>query len=48
MTVAPSAACRPPDIAQGGIAYVPETMAVFADLTVAENMTLAARSRSDR
>ena len=33
-----------PDIAQGGIAYVPETMAVFADLTVAENMTLAARS----
>jgi len=33
-----------PDIAQAGIAYVPETMAVFADLTVAENMTLAARS----
>jgi branched-chain amino acid transport system ATP-binding protein len=33
-----------PDIAQSGIAYVPETMAVFADLTVAENMTLAARS----
>jgi len=33
-----------PDIAQDGIAYVPETMAVFADLTVAENMTLAARS----
>jgi ABC-type branched-subunit amino acid transport system ATPase component len=28
-----------PDIAQRGIAYVPETMAVFADLTVAENMT---------
>ena len=33
-----------PEIAQAGIAYVPETMAVFADLTVAENMTLAARS----
>lgn len=33
-----------PDIAQAGIAYVPETMAVFADLTVAENMVLAARS----
>lgn len=33
-----------PDIALSGIAYVPETMAVFADLTVAENMTLAARS----
>ena len=33
-----------PDIAQSGIAYVPETMAVFADLTVRENMILAARS----
>jgi len=32
-----------PTIAQGGIAYVPETMAVFADLTVEENMILAAR-----
>jgi branched-chain amino acid transport system ATP-binding protein len=32
-----------PDIAQGGVAYVPETMAVFSDLTVAENMRLAAR-----
>ena len=32
-----------PDIAQGGIAYVPESMAVFADLTVRENMVLAAR-----
>src|SRR5215468_6675970 len=32
-----------PDIAQAGIAYVPETMAVFSDLTVQENMVLAAR-----
>jgi branched-chain amino acid transport system ATP-binding protein len=32
-----------PDIAQAGIAYVPETMAVFSDLTVEENMILAAR-----
>jgi len=30
-------------IARAGIAYVPETMAVFSDLTVAENMVLAAR-----
>ena len=33
-----------PDIAQAGIAYVPESMAVFSDLTVRENMLLAARS----
>ena len=33
-----------PDIALGGIAYVPETMAVFSDLTVRENLYLAARS----
>lgn len=32
-----------PDVAQAGIAYVPETMAVFSDLTVEENMILAAR-----
>jgi branched-chain amino acid transport system ATP-binding protein len=32
-----------PDIAQRGIAYVPENMGIFADLTVAENMVLAAR-----
>ncbi len=30
-------------IASQGIGYVPETMAVFADLTVAENLLLAAR-----
>ena len=32
-----------PDIARTGIAYVPEAMGIFADLTVAENMVLAAR-----
>jgi branched-chain amino acid transport system ATP-binding protein len=32
-----------PDIARLGIGYVPESMGVFADLTVAENMRLAAR-----
>ena len=33
-----------PDIAQRGIAYVPENMGIFADLTVRENMILAARN----
>jgi branched-chain amino acid transport system ATP-binding protein len=33
-----------PDIAQLGIAYVPESMGIFTDLTVQENMLLAARS----
>ena len=32
-----------PDIAALGIAYVPETMGIFSDLTVKENMLLAAR-----
>jgi branched-chain amino acid transport system ATP-binding protein len=32
-----------PDIAQLGIGYVPESMAVFSDLTVKENLVLAAR-----
>ena len=32
-----------PEIARKGIAYVPENMGIFADLTVAENMVLAAR-----
>jgi branched-chain amino acid transport system ATP-binding protein len=32
-----------PDIAQAGIAYVPENMGIFADLTVRENLLLAAR-----
>jgi branched-chain amino acid transport system ATP-binding protein len=38
------AARATPDIAQAGIAYVPESMAVFSDLTVRENLYLAARS----
>lgn len=33
-----------PEIAGSGMAYVPETMAVFADLSVKENMVLAARN----
>ena len=33
-----------PDIAGQGIAYVPENMGIFSDLTVKENMVLAARS----
>ncbi len=33
-----------PDIAQLGIAYVPENMGIFAELSVRENMLLAARS----
>ena len=32
-----------PDIASQGIAYVPESMGIFTDLTVKENMVLAAR-----
>ncbi len=33
-----------PDIAASGMAYVPENMGIFTDLTVKENMLLAARS----
>lgn len=33
-----------PDIANGGIAYVPENMGIFSDLTVRENLYLAARA----
>ncbi|HYM32418.1 MAG TPA: ABC transporter ATP-binding protein [Candidatus Cybelea sp.] len=38
------AALPTPDIARLGIAYVPENMGIFSDLTVRENLTLAARS----
>ncbi|MEO7116291.1 MAG: ABC transporter ATP-binding protein [Caldimonas sp.] len=38
------AAVRTPEIASQGIAYVPENMGIFADLSVAENMLLAARA----
>ena len=34
---------KTPDLARLGIAYVPENMGIFADLTVQENMLLAAR-----
>jgi branched-chain amino acid transport system ATP-binding protein len=40
------AARSTPEIAQRGIAYVPENMGIFTDLTVAENMLLAARHAS--
>jgi branched-chain amino acid transport system ATP-binding protein len=33
-----------PEIAQQGIAYVPESMGIFTDLSVKENMVLAARA----
>jgi branched-chain amino acid transport system ATP-binding protein len=33
-----------PEIARLGIAYVPESMGIFSDLTVSENMLLAART----
>ena len=39
----PITALPTPEIAQLGIAYVPEAMGIFADLTVKENMLLAAR-----
>jgi branched-chain amino acid transport system ATP-binding protein len=35
-----------PDIARAGIAYVPESMGIFTDLTVRENIVLAARNGS--
>jgi branched-chain amino acid transport system ATP-binding protein len=38
------AAWATPDVAQAGIAYVPENMGIFADLTVRENLFLAARA----
>ena len=39
----PGATLATPDIAQRGIAYVPESMGIFGDLTVRENLLLAAR-----
>ena len=39
----PTGQRQTPDIAQLGIAYVPENMGIFADLTVRENLLLAAR-----
>jgi branched-chain amino acid transport system ATP-binding protein len=40
---APIAALATPAIARAGIAYVQETMAVFSDLSVKENLVVAAR-----
>jgi branched-chain amino acid transport system ATP-binding protein len=37
-------ACPTPEIALRGIASVPENMGIFSDLTVCENMVLAARA----
>ena len=35
-----------PDISQAGIAYVPENMGIFGDLTVRENVRIAVQSRA--
>lgn len=40
----PGSQCATPEIAQAGVAYVPETMGIFGDLSVKENLLLAARS----
>ena len=37
-------ASHTPDIASSGVAYVPENMGIFSDLSVKENMILAARN----
>ena len=39
----PGVRTSPPDMARQGIAYVPENMGIFADLSVKENILLAAR-----
>ncbi|OJX06997.1 MAG: ABC transporter ATP-binding protein [Burkholderiales bacterium 70-64] len=39
--------CATPELAQRGVAYVPENMGIFSDLTVRENMVLAARGARD-
>ena len=40
----PEGQSQTPDIVQLGIAYVPENMGIFSDLTVKENLLLAALS----
>ena len=37
-------ALRPSDVARASVAYVPEAMSIFSDLSVRENLLLAARS----
>jgi branched-chain amino acid transport system ATP-binding protein len=44
---APGQQVPTPAIAQQGVAYVPESMAVFADLTVRDNMLIAANKARD-
>ncbi|KGE01347.1 ABC transporter ATP-binding protein [Achromobacter sp. RTa] len=39
----PGTRASPPDMARMGMAYVPENMGIFADLSVKENILLAAR-----
>jgi branched-chain amino acid transport system ATP-binding protein len=39
----PGTRTSPPDMARMGMAYVPENMGIFGDLSVKENMLLAAR-----
>ena len=40
----PGVRVSPPDMALRGVAYVPENMGIFADLSVKENILLAARA----
>ncbi len=40
----PGCAVTTPDIARAGVAYVPENMGIFGDLTVRDNLLVAARS----
>jgi len=40
----PGTGLTTPEIARAGIAYVPENMGIFSDLTVRENLVLAARN----
>jgi len=40
----PGTGLTTPEIARAGIAYVPENMGIFSDLTVRENVVLAARN----
>ncbi len=43
----PGGQAETPAIAQLGVAYVPESMGIFSDLTVRDNMLLAARAARD-
>ena len=43
----PGVRVSPPDMARRGVAYVPENMGIFADLSVKENILLAARGAAN-